>query len=130
MKIEVYKMRRRPGKPARICWRAVAANGKTLARGCGGKEQGFSSMRTLMKNVRAMGLEDSIGFNTPVFSVALSDKNMSMKEVTRRLERAMIKRALERTGGNRTHSARMLGISHRALLYKIRDYGFDEQAIQ
>ena len=36
---------------------------------------------------------------------------------------AVIERALKATGGNRTHAARLLQISHRALLYKLKEYG-------
>ena len=32
-------------------------------------------------------------------------------------------RALEKTGGNRTQASKLLEISHRALLYKIKDFG-------
>ncbi|MBI3003658.1 MAG: sigma-54-dependent Fis family transcriptional regulator [candidate division NC10 bacterium] len=39
------------------------------------------------------------------------------------LERGLIRRALARTGGNRTEAAALLGISRRALLYKLKDYG-------
>ena len=39
------------------------------------------------------------------------------------MERDLIRRALERTRGNRTHAARLLEISHRTLLYKIEEYG-------
>lgn len=46
----------------------------------------------------------------------------SIKRATEQLERLLIQRALEQTGGNRTAAARLLEISHRALLYKIRDY--------
>ena len=35
----------------------------------------------------------------------------------------LISRALEKTGGNRTRAAELLEISHRALLYKIKQYG-------
>ena len=35
----------------------------------------------------------------------------------------LIRRALRATGGNRTHAAKRMGISHRALLYKIKEYG-------
>jgi DNA-binding protein Fis len=35
----------------------------------------------------------------------------------------LIRKALRRTKGNHTHSARLLEISHRALLYKIKEYG-------
>jgi two-component system response regulator AtoC len=36
--------------------------------------------------------------------------------------RSLIRRALEKTKGNRTRAAELLEISHRALLYKIKDY--------
>ncbi len=47
----------------------------------------------------------------------------SIKVASRALEIELIKRALEETNGNRTHAAKILEISHRALLYKIKDYG-------
>lgn len=57
---------------------------------------------------------------SPHSPVALD--SLSIKEGTRRLERTLIERALRQTDGNRTHAARLLEISHRALLYKIKDY--------
>ena len=53
------------------------------------------------------------------------DGTLSIKEASRRLERELIRRALEKTGGNRTQAARLLEISHPALLYKIKEYGLD-----
>ncbi|HVO84546.1 MAG TPA: sigma-54 dependent transcriptional regulator [Syntrophobacteria bacterium] len=50
---------------------------------------------------------------------------LSIKEASRRLERELIRRALEKTGGNRTQAARLLEISHPALLYKIKEYGLE-----
>ncbi|MFB3136710.1 MAG: helix-turn-helix domain-containing protein [Nitrospirales bacterium] len=38
------------------------------------------------------------------------------------MERALIMRTLERHGGNRTHSARELGISIRTMRNKLREY--------
>lgn len=57
---------------------------------------------------------------------ALVLESLSIKQESRRLERCLITAALEQTGGNRTQAARLLEISHRALLYKIRDYGLDD----
>ncbi|MEE9121032.1 MAG: helix-turn-helix domain-containing protein, partial [Syntrophobacteria bacterium] len=37
----------------------------------------------------------------------------------------LIRRALEKTGGNRTQAAKILEISHPALLYKIKAYELD-----
>jgi two-component system response regulator AtoC len=47
---------------------------------------------------------------------------LSLRRARRSLEADLIRRALQATGGNRTHAARLLGISHRALLYKIKEY--------
>jgi hypothetical protein len=40
--------------------------------------------------------------------------------MTRETERSLIRRALDRARGNRTQAARLLGISRRALLYKLK----------
>jgi two-component system response regulator AtoC len=55
-----------------------------------------------------------------------SPLDLSVKRRTEELERLLIKEALERTRGNRTRAAKLLDLSHRALLYKIRDYGLGE----
>jgi two-component system response regulator AtoC len=41
------------------------------------------------------------------------------------LEEAFIRAALRQTRGNRTRAAALLEISHRALLYKVKEYGVD-----
>jgi two-component system response regulator AtoC len=48
---------------------------------------------------------------------------LSIKQATRAVEEQLIRRALDRTGGNRTRAAEILEISYRALLYKIKEYG-------
>lgn len=68
--------------------------------------------------VRESGKKTS---NDP-FQSLLDDENLSIKQMNRGLEIALIKRALEKTGGNRTHAAKMLELSHRALLYKLKEY--------
>jgi two-component system response regulator AtoC len=52
-----------------------------------------------------------------------ADADLSVKRQTERLERDLIRRALERTSGNRTRAAQLLELSHRALLYKIKEFG-------
>jgi two-component system response regulator AtoC len=47
----------------------------------------------------------------------------SIKKLTQEIEITLIQRALDRTGGNRTRAAKLLEISHRALLYKLKGYG-------
>jgi two-component system, NtrC family, response regulator AtoC len=53
----------------------------------------------------------------------LSSSDLSIKKASRSIEEALIRKALAQTRGNRTAAARLLEISHRALLYKIKDYG-------
>ena len=50
-----------------------------------------------------------------------------MRRARKRFETDLIRRALEATGGNRTRAARLLEISHRALLYKIKEYGLGSE---
>ncbi|NIS61182.1 MAG: response regulator [Proteobacteria bacterium] len=47
---------------------------------------------------------------------------LSIKKASRYLEMDLIKKALHKTNGNHTHAAKLLEISHRALLYKIKEY--------
>jgi two-component system response regulator AtoC len=51
---------------------------------------------------------------------------LSIKKATTALEINLILKALKKTNGNRTHAARVLEISHRALLYKLKEYGLTE----
>ncbi|KFA93514.1 sigma-54-dependent transcriptional regulator [Archangium violaceum] len=57
-----------------------------------------------------------------------SEANLSLKQAIRDLEESYIRAALRRTRGNRTRAAEVLEISHRALLYKIKEYGIDADA--
>jgi two-component system response regulator AtoC len=59
----------------------------------------------------------------PAAPATADDGDLSIKRASRRSEESLIRRALERTKGNRTRAADLLEISHRALLYKIREYG-------
>jgi two-component system response regulator AtoC len=51
-----------------------------------------------------------------------SGADLSLKRARRAAEIQAIRRALRATNGNRTHAARLLRISHRALLYKLKEY--------
>ncbi len=52
--------------------------------------------------------------------------DLSVKRQAQALEKALIARALEQTGGNRTRAAKLLELSHRTLLYKLREYGLGD----
>jgi two-component system response regulator AtoC len=49
--------------------------------------------------------------------------DLSLRRARRSAEIDAIRTALRATAGNRTHAARVLQISHRALLYKLKEYG-------
>jgi two-component system response regulator AtoC len=55
-----------------------------------------------------------------------SRADLCLKRGRRAFETDLIRRALRATGGNRTHAAKRLEISHRALLYKIKEYGISD----
>jgi two-component system, NtrC family, response regulator AtoC len=86
---------------------------------------------------RAMVLCDGPRIEVPVLEpkiAATRDKarsalpvvEMSIKKTTRAIEEELIRRALQATGGNRTNAAKILEISHRALLYKIKEFGIED----
>ncbi len=52
----------------------------------------------------------------------------SLKRAVDTVEERFIRAALQKTRGNRTRAAELLEISHRALLYKLKDYGIDADA--
>ena len=59
----------------------------------------------------------------------LPEEEQSIKKASKALEINLIKKALRKTKGNHTQAARLLEISHRALLYKIKEYEIVENAL-
>lgn len=51
----------------------------------------------------------------------------SIKKASRILEEELIRRALKKTKGNRSQAAKILEISHTALLSKIKEYGIERE---
>lgn len=51
------------------------------------------------------------------------EETMSLKKASKALEKTLIIRALNRTGGNRSQAAQVLEISYPSLLQKIKEYG-------
>jgi two-component system response regulator AtoC len=76
--------------------------------------------------IRPESLPPHLGRAASPVQVTLASGDLSVKKAAAYVERELIKRALEQTQGNRTHAAQLLEISHRALLYKIKDYGLKE----
>lgn len=59
-------------------------------------------------------------------AIFIPESGTSIKKATRAIEESLIRKALQQTGGNKTQAAKILEISHRALLYKIREYGIEK----
>jgi DNA-binding NtrC family response regulator len=58
-------------------------------------------------------------------AIEVQDEVRPLREVLRTFEVAHIKRALESTGGHRTQTADLLGISRKVLWEKLRDFGIE-----
>jgi two-component system response regulator AtoC len=72
---------------------------------------------------RVRGQAGGAGLHAGAPVALLGPDELSIKRATRRIEEELIARALAQTGGNRTRAAQLLEISHRALLYKLKEYG-------
>ena len=53
-------------------------------------------------------------------------EELSLDEAKDKIEKAYIENALEKTNGNRTKAAELLGISRRNLLYKLKEYSTND----
>jgi len=64
---------------------------------------------------------DSIDNSYPAYN-----KGGTLQEVTERIEKEMVHEALERAEGNRSHAAKLLGITRQGLLNKIKRYDVEK----
>ncbi len=77
-------------------------------------------------HIAASDLPERIREARDPVKLQLSSGELSVKKTTRYIEEVLIRRALQKTKGNRTRAAELLEISHRALLYKIKDYNITD----
>ena len=70
-------------------------------------------------------LPEGLGKSDPQKGIGTGREGFSIKKARARLEKELIIRALEATGGNRTKASRLLEISHPSLLSKMKTYGID-----
>jgi two-component system response regulator AtoC len=77
--------------------------------------------------IGAADLPERIRESLDPVQVQLATGEISIKKTVAAVEQILIKRALARTKGNRTRAAQLLEISHRALLYKLKDYGLTDR---
>jgi two-component system, NtrC family, response regulator AtoC len=76
--------------------------------------------------IEVEGLPERVRETRDRIRQTLQSGELSIKKTTRIIEEELIRKALRETGGNRTNAAKILEISHRALLYKIKEYGIDD----
>jgi two-component system response regulator AtoC len=62
---------------------------------------------------------------SPAQPASLASDELSLKKAGRLMEIDLIKKALEKTNGNHTQAAKILEISLRALLYKLKEYNIN-----
>ena len=74
----------------------------------------------------AQDLPDRVRDACDPVQTQLASGELSIKKTTRIIEEQLIRRALQKTKGNRTRAAEILELSHRALLYKIKDYAITD----
>lgn len=80
--------------------------------------------------IEAQALPERIKESSDELKQLLASDELSIKKMSAMMERILIRRALEQTKGNRTNAAKLLEISHRALLYKIKDYGLEHVGLE
>jgi two-component system response regulator AtoC len=71
-------------------------------------------------------LPEQVRVPAPQGYLADPGDDLSVKRRTAEMERHLIQRALDRTGGNKTQAAELLELSPRALRYKLHDYGLKD----
>jgi two-component system response regulator AtoC len=77
----------------------------------------------LPEKVRAAKPEAKAAATDPLLEML--GGSLSIEHAKKFYEKELIRRALDRTGGNKTRAAELLDLSPRALLYKIREYGLE-----
>jgi two-component system response regulator AtoC len=82
-----------------------------------------SMVMTDNARIDAQDLPESISRNEAEGADEGAETEYSIKKMGKMMEEKLIRRALERTRGNKSRAARILEISYPALLSKINDYG-------
>jgi DNA-binding NtrC family response regulator len=67
----------------------------------------------------------SLTEESPINTELLEEENINLPEAMENLERQIIIKALEKTGKNKAHAAKMLGIHCSALYRKLSKYDLD-----
>jgi len=81
------------------------------------------SLESLPPNVTKMGTRE--GASIPFYPDLADGEVVSLDEEMDRLEKAMLLKALEKTGGNKTEAAKLLNISFRSMRYRLDKHGIE-----
>ncbi len=77
------------------------------------------------KKIEAESLPSEVLGMHPSWKKDIWGDEYSIKRASRSMEEDLIRKALKKTSGNRSQAAKILEISHPALLSKIKEYGID-----
>ncbi len=90
-------------------------------------------LQNVMERAMILTAGDSINLESLPYDIRMAtakvpvcvegEETLSLKKASRDLEQSFIRRALNRTGGNRSQAATLLEISYPSLLQKIKEYG-------
>ena len=81
------------------------------------------SLGSLPQNVTKLGTREEVVIS---FSPDLADGEVvSLDAEMDRLEKSMLLKALEKTGGNKTEAAKLLNISFRSIRYRLEKHGIE-----
>jgi two-component system response regulator AtoC len=86
-----------------------------------------------LRSEKAWAPKPETGTPSPAAQVAVpaAEAEMGLKDIARRAamaaEKAVIKEVLEKVRWNRAEAARLLKISYKAMLYKIKQVGLDDR---
>jgi len=81
------------------------------------------SLESLPPNVTKMGIRE--GASIPFYPDLADGEVVSLDEEMDRLEKTMLLKALEKTGGNKTEAAKLLNISFRSMRYRLEKHGIE-----
>jgi two-component system response regulator PilR (NtrC family) len=81
------------------------------------------SLESLPSNVTKMGIKEEA--SAPFYPDLADGEVVSLDEEMDRLEKTMLIKALEKTGGNKTEAAKLLNISFRSMRYRLEKHGIE-----
>ena len=70
-------------------------------------------------------LVDDESFDPEILAQVKVGDGIELEGVVENLERSLIEQSLEKTGGNKTEAAKLLGITFRSLRYRLKKYGLE-----